>query len=1103
MKNFTLKIALVALMMGVGCGSLYAQQVRGTVKNTAGDPVVGATVVVEETNQGAITGIDGEYTIAVGDAANNHLTVSCLGMSTVTEAVAGRSVIDFVLATEADVLDDVVVIGYGTQKKSVVTAAISSISEDAIEKSAPTRIDNALRGLSSGVAVQQVSGAPGASSQVRIRGIGSINDSQPLYVVDGMPLSGGIDYLNPNDIERIEVLKDAASAAVYGARAANGVILVTTKKGKAGDAVITYDFSYGMQNVWRKPNVLNATEYAVMMNEAAINAGNAPVYDNPYEFGMGTDWVGAVLNKNAPIVQHQIQASGATDKVNYMFSVGYFSQDGIVGGNYGVSNYDRLTLRANTNATLFDNSKTSDWFNKATVSVNVSYANINSVGSVGESSEFGTVLGSAMAMSPILPIYATDEMLAEYANMTVPYGDGTDLHVLPYMITDKDGKVYTYINDADYNELHHPLATMELPATQYNTDKFVANASFDLQIMEGLTFRSSFGADLSFWGNHGYNKQYYRNGKSYNLDLVSKVSSWEPVYGADGKTVIGANEIVTYKPQYATNAYQQMNRGLQWQIENTLNYDKQIGDHHFSILLGQAAISNNSAQIGGSRSNLPEITEQLANINFATGLAADGWQSVYGYYHTIPYRLASYFARASYNYAEKYMVQATVRRDGSSRFGPNSKWGVFPSISAGWNVKNEEFLMGVDAISALKVRASWGKNGNDAIGDMRYTTTMVGGNNYPFGTGATESVQNGNKPNGLTNPNIRWEESVQTDLGVDLGLLNNSLTLSIDYYTKETRGMLMDMQVPAYAGDSAPIGNVGDMVNRGIELDLGYRGNVGELHYGINGNISYNTNKLTNLGDESTYLTGDSHKIGTITRGDVGMVFPYFWGWQTAGVFQNMDEVNNYTWTNPETGETNVIQPNAKPGDFRWADINNDGKIDDEDRTIIGKGSPDWTFGLNITLEWRGFDFSAFLQGQMGNDVLNVSRRTDLARINLPKNILNRWTGEGSTNSAPLFEITSANENYRVSDYWIEDGSFVRMRNIQLGYTLPEKVTNTIGVNRLRVYVSCDNLFTLTNYTGCDPEVTGGNSAFGTAYGIDRGVYPQARTLTFGANVTF
>lgn len=1092
MKNFTLKIALFFAMMGVGCGSIYAQQVRGTVKNTAGDPVVGATVMVEETNQGTITGIDGEYTISVGDASKNHLTVSYLGMTTVTEAVAGRTVINFVLENDAEVFEDVVVIGYGTQKKSVVTAAISSISEDALEKAAPTRIDNALRGLSSGVAVQQVSGAPGASSQVRIRGIGSINDSQPLYVVDGMPLSGGIDYLNPSDIERIEVLKDAASAAVYGARAANGVILVTTKKGKAGDAVITYDYSYGMQNVWRKPQVLNATEYAVMMNEAAINSGNAPKYADPYAFGVGTDWVGATLNSNAPIVQHQVQASGATDKVNYMFSVGYFSQDGIVGGNYGVSNYDRLTMRANTQATLFDQSKTRDWFNKATVSVNVSYANINSVGSVGESSEFGTVLGSAMAMSPVLPIYATDEMLAEYAEMTIPYGDGTAINVLPYMITDKDGKVYTYINDAEYNELHHPLASMELPATKYNTDKFVANASLDLQIFEGLTFRTSFGADLSFWGNHGYNKEYYRNAKSYNIDRVTEVVTYDE----------NGEKVVTYKPQYATSAYQQMNRGLQWQIENTLNYDKQIGDHHFSVLLGQAAISHNSAQVGGSRSNLPEVNDYMASINFATGLAADGWQSVYGYYHSTPYRLASYFARASYNYAEKYMLQATVRRDGSSRFGPNNKWGVFPSLSAGWNIKNEELMQNFDFISTMKLRASWGVNGNDSIGDMRYTTTMVGGNNYPFGTGGTENVQNGNKPNGLTNPNIKWEESVQTDLGFDLGFANNSLTLSIDYYTKETRGMLMEMQVPSYAGDSAPIGNVGNMINRGIELDLGYRGSAGELNYSINGNISYNTNELTYLGDESTYLTGDSHKIGTLNRGDVGMVFPYFWGWKTNGVFQNMAEVEAYTWTDAD-GNTSMIQPNAKPGDFRWTDVNNDGQITDEDRTYLGKGMPDWTFGLNLSFEWRNFDLSAFLQGQLGNDVLNVSRRTDLGSINLPKNILNRWTGEGTTNSAPRFEITSANENYRMSDYWIEDGSFVRMRNIQLGYTLPANVTKTLGINRIRVYISCDNLFTLTNYTGCDPEVTGGNSGFGTAYGIDRGVYPQSRTLTFGANVTF
>lgn len=1093
MKNFTLKIALFLAMMGVGCGSIYAQQVRGTVKNTAGEPIVGAIVMVDETNNGATTGISGEYLIAVGDAQKNHLTVSHLGMKSVTVAIEGREVIDFVLEDSAEEIEDIVVIGYGTQKKSVVTAAISSITDEVLDKTAPTRIDNALRGLSSGVAVQQVSGAPGASSQVRIRGIGSINDSQPLYIVDGMALSGGIDYLNPSDIERIEVLKDAASAAVYGARAANGVILVTTKKGKAGDAVITYDFSYGMQNVWRKPMVLNATEYAIMMNEANINEGRAPLYADPYSFGEGTDWVGATLNANAPVVQHQIQASGATERINYMFSAGYFSQDGIVGGNYGVSNYDRLTLRANTSAVLFDKTKTRSLFNKATVSVNASYANIHSVGSVGESSEFGTVLGSAMAMSPLQAIYASEEDIEAYKEIYIAQPDDSKLYVFPHMIRDKEGNVYSMVDAGVYNELHHPLASMELPTAQHSTDKFVANAAIDLQIFEGLTFRSSFGADLSFWGNHGYNKQYYRNQKSFNLDQISK----EVTYDANGE------EVVTYKPQYATSAYQQLNRGLQWQIENTLNYEKQIEDHHFSILLGQAAISHNSAQIGGSRSNLPEINEYMANINFATGLAADGWQSVYGYYHTTPYRLASYFARASYNFAEKYMLQATVRRDGSSRFGPNNKWGVFPSISAGWNVKNEEFLQNVDLLSAMKVRASWGKNGNDNIGDMRYTTTMVGGNNYPFGAGATEGVQNGNKPNGLSNPNIRWEESIQTNLGVDMGFWKNSLTLSIDYYTKETVGMLMEMQVPTYAGDSAPIGNVGNMVNRGIEFDLGYRNNVGELNYSVNANLSYNTNELTHLGDESTYLSGDSHKIGTLTRGDVGMVFPYFWGWKTNGVFQNMDEVNNYTWTNPETGDTNVIQPNAKPGDFRWTDINNDGQITDEDRTMIGKGVPDWTFGFNLSLEWRGFDFSAFLQGQLGNDVFNVSRRTDLGSINLPKNILNRWTGEGSTNEAPRFQITSANENYRVSDFWLEDGSFVRMRNIQLGYTLPARVTKYAGLSRVRVYASCDNLFTLTKYTGCDPEVTGGNSGFGTAYGIDRGVYPQARTLTFGVNVTF
>ena len=449
-----------------------------------------------------------------------------------------------------------------------------------------------------------------------------------------------------------------------------------------------------------------------------------------------------------------------------------------------------------------------------------------------------------------------------------------------------------------------------------------------------------------------------------------------------------------------------------------------------------------------------------------------------------------------YNFDERILAQATVRRDASSHFGPNNKWGTFPSFSLGWNIKNERFLKENPVISMAKIRASWGINGKDNLADFLYAVYAQSGNNYIFGSGAnaTEAVNIGVKASGLANPNAKWEQSIQTDFGVDLGLWGNQFTATLDYYIKDASGMLMEMQVPTYAGDSAPTGNVGTMRNSGVEIDLGYRGSAGDFNYGIKANASYNVNKLTKLADDSSYIITSTHKIGSLTRGEVGEVFPYFWGWKTDGVFQNMEEVNAYV---NDKGE--LIQPNAQPGDFRWKDINNDGVINDDDRTKLGKGIPDWTFGLTITFDWKGIDFSMLLQGQAGAQTMNVTRRTDLYYINLPKSILNRWTGEGSTNKYPRFAFDSANENYRVSDYWLEDASFLRARNIQLGYTLPSKLTKKFFVSRLRFYAQVENAFTLTKYTGCDPEVSGGFREVG----VDRGVYPQNRTVTFGLNLTF
>ncbi len=1083
MKTLTFKLALIFLIIA-SAGSAFAQSqpVSGTVKDTSGEPILGAAVVVEGTTLGATTDVDGRFQLNVPDVENAVLTVSYIGYASQQIALGGgKTVYEIVLEEDTASIDEIVVVGYGTQKKSVVTAAISSITADKLKSQSQTRIDNVLQGMTSGVTVTTTSGAPDAGAQVRIRGVGSINNSEPLYIVDGLAISGGIDYLNPNDIERIEVLKDAASGAVYGARATNGVILVTTKRGEKGGAKVNYDFSYGWQNPWRKPKVLNATEYAIMMNEGALNSGSKPRYENPYEFGKGTDWVSAIFNDNAPVMKHDLTISGASDQVNYAVSAGYLSREGIIGGNYDRSKYERITLRANLGITIFDRTKQRDWLNKLTLQNSNSYARILSKG-ISTNSEFGSPLGSAIGMSPLEPIFA-DEATEESYKTLYPEG-------FPYIIRDKNGRPYTIADGTIYNEQTNPLAALEQPGEKYHTDKFVSNFVAELDVYDGLKFRTSVGIDLAFWGSYGHAQQYFLSSKNYAYDIVTETTS----YDKDG------NETTVSKTNYATSAWQSMNRSLLWQVENVLSYEKSFGKHSLAVLLGQSALSSSSMNVGASAKGLMYPYDNWKiSVNNTLGQQKDGDRNGWGSWNSIPYRLASYFGRVSYNYDERYMIEATVRRDGSSRFGANNKWGNFPSVSVGWNIKNESFLRDVKWLSAMKLRGSWGINGNDNIGDFRYAVYMNSGNNYVFGSGAngTESIVVGAKPSGLANPDVKWEESRQTDVGLDLAFFNNKLTFTIDYYDKKTNGMLLDMPVPQYSGDSAPIGNLGDMKNYGVEMEIGYRDRRGNFGWHVSANATYNKNKLTYLGDDSAALYGSSHKIGQLTRGVVGLPFPYFYGWKTDGIFQNMNEVNSYV-----NADGKLLQPNAQPGDVRFVDIDGNGAINDDDRTMIGKGMPDWTFGLNLGFEWKGFDFNLLLQGQAGCEIFNVTRRTDLYYINLPKTILNRWTGEGSTDKHPRFTYDSANQNYRVSDLWLEDGSFLRARNLQIGYTLPQHLTRKVGISRLRIYFQAENLFTLTDYSGCDPEVTGGNG-FGTEIGIDRGVYPQSRTFSVGVNLSF
>ena len=1024
------KLLLTAIAMTLS-SSLYAQNHKfaGTVVDANGEPIIGATVNVKGSKENAITDIDGRFSISA--APGQTLVINYIGFSPLETKAADN--MQLTLNEDRQTLNDVVVVGYGVQKKSVVTASIAKVSADDLAGTAPVRVDNALKGLASGVTVTSASGQPGAASQVRIRGIGTINDSNPLYIVDGMPIEGGIDYLNPSDIQSIEVLKDAASGAIYGTRAANGVILVTTKGGEKGKMRVNYNFSYGWQNPWKHRDVLNATEYAVMMNEGLVNAGQAPIYNDPYSYGKGTDWQDEVFNDNAGVTSHEVNLSGASDRVNYYLSLGYFHQDGIVGGNYDRSNYRRLTMRSNTTYTVFDDQKERSLFNKLTVGVNLSYARVNSK-SIDANSQWGSPLGSALYLSPILsPTVSGADADAQAA-----------LYGKQYMLYDKQGRMFS-IPGSSYQEMNNPLAMLSLPGDKNWSHKFVANFSGDLNIGYGLKYRISYGADLSFWGADGYTPLYYLSG----------------------------NNRATI-----TNAHQSSNRGTVWQIENVVTWDRQFGKHSVNAVLGQSAMQNTGMNLYGSLQNLKDINKPYMNNTNAD--QSRGEMSASGgpaYKHT----LSSYFFRASYNYGERYMAQVTVRRDGSSRFGANNRYATFPSFSLGWNVINEPYFKAPKWLSALKVRGSWGKNGNDNIGDFTYAAWTASPYNTVWGRG--ENVVNGVQAGALSNPDLKWEESIQTDLGLDLGFFDNALTFSVDWFKKKTSGMIISMPIPNSVGSESPLGNVGDMENKGVEMEIGYKWYVGKAKFHVKGNASYLKNTLTNLGNTSGYLELDNmQNTGTITRATNGEPFPYFYGYKTNGIFQTMDEVKAYV-----NDKGDMLQPNAKPGDVRFVDVDKNGTIDAADRTKIGKGMPDWTYGFTFGAEYKGFDFMFMIQGTIGNDIYDATRRTDVRPANLPSYMLNRWTGPGTSNK------------WQSSDIYVTDGSYMRLKNIQLGYTLPKNITQRFYVNNLRVYVAAENLLTFTKYAGYDPEISSG----GTSLGVDYGVYPQSRTFTVGVNVGF
>lgn len=1057
MRNDLKKTQAFRYMLSVGCLlfffsiGMFAQQqtVKGVVKDVTGEPIIGASVLVKGTNNGTITNLDGAFSLSnVEEGVEIEITYVGYLPQIVKATIAPLNII---LREDTKTLDEIVVIGYGTQKKSVVTASIAKVSSEDLSRTSPTRVDNALKGLAAGVQVTTLNGQPGASSRVRVRGIGTINNSDPLYIIDGMPVDGGIDNINPADIASIEVLKDAASGAVYGARAANGVVLVTTKKGSIGKTKVSYDFSYGWQSAWKKRDMLNATQYATLMNEAADYAGEAPRYEQVASLGSGTNWQDALFYDNAPVQNHQLSISGASEKVNYYFSLGYYDQDGIIGGNYDASNYQRLSLRSNTMYTLFDESEQRNWLKKMTFSMNIAYSRVNSVG-VTAGSLTGSPLGDALFMDPTMSVYAKDESeLQNYDRNT--YGDP---------IYDKRSGQLLSMPSSDFNELANPLARLSLPYEKNNSDKIIATLAAELSVWDHLKYKFSWGSDLAFWGKDGWNHPHYLNKNATN----DKSKVWS-----------------------------EMNRGYTWQIENVLTYDKTFGVHSFAVVLGQSAKKYTGRGLKGDAMDMIEYIGDKANLDFTTGLQSAGKRNATGGAFD-PTTLASYFGRLSYNYDERYMLQVTVRRDGSSNFGPNNKWATFPSVSLGWNITNEKWMdQRPSWLTNTKLRLSWGKNGNENIGAFRYMANVAIGNNYVFGTPGYQSIVMGSKPSGTPNKDLKWEESEQYDAGLDFGFFNNALTFTVDYFYKKTNGMLKEMSIPSYLGESKPWGNVGSMKNEGVELELGYKFNKGDWNFRISANASYLKNELINLGNADGFEMYDNvHQIGNVSRAENGMPYPYFYGYKTNGIFQNKEQIDAYV-----NDKGQKLQPNAVPGDVIFVDFDKNGEINDKDKTMIGKGTPDWTFGLNLNASWKNIDFSMLLSGAMGQEIMDVTRRLDCRYVNLPAEFMNRWHGEGTSNTMPRFSWANNNDNWRVSDLYVHNGSYARIKNIQLGYTLPSYLTQKIFIQKLRFYVAAENLLTMTSYKGLDPELNGDERS----NGIDRGYYPQARTFTVGVNLNF
>jgi len=981
--------------------SLMAQQLTkiyaGIVTDTKGEALIGVSIVVKGTTTGSVSDINGKFSLQ-STAQNLTLAFSYVGYESKEISPKPSDILKIELRETNKQLEDVVVVGYGTMRKKDLTGSVSIVKSSDIKSLPVPSISDALQGRAAGVQVIS-SGTPGSDAIFRIRGTGTINDANPLVVIDGFPIDGGLNQLNMDDVETIQVLKDASATAIYGSRGANGVIIITTKHGTGAKSQVSFNYSYGMQSATNMVKMLNASQFATLHNEMMNNAGlmQNPAFADPASLGVGSNWLGALF-QSAPMQNYSLNYSGGSDKSSVYVSGNYFSQDGIVIG----TGYKKFTFQLNTENKItsflkFGNSLTLNHDLKTSGSYNIQ---------------------NTMLALPTQAIYNEDG--------TYSHPDGLPIYV---------------------GDIINPIGTAQTVKNSTDGYNLMGNIYGELEILKGLKFKSSFGIQANFWDSRNW---------------TPKRGDWDP-----------NTNLSSVSEQY--------NKNISWLWDNTFTYDVTFNKHKLNVMAGTSAQEKRYNFINGSiQSFADDNINQLHNGLLLPTI--DG--------STSSWSILSYLGRVNYSYADKYLITASLRHDGSSRFGENRKYGLFPSASLAWRISEEDFFKNIEFINSLKVRAGYGETGNQNIGNYSFAS-QLSTIKYNFNNTIVSAVA----PVVMPNPFVQWEAQKQGNIGFDASILNQRVDISLDAYLKRTDQMLVPMSVPVSSGYSdiyVPSINAGQMENKGIELTINTQNLKGKLSWNTTFNISFNANKVISINDTVPMPVGSLGLNKNLALIKAGLPINEFYGYVTDGIFQTQDEVNNHASQVSGSDPTK----STSIGDIRFKDLNNDGVINDKDRTYLGNPNPSFTFALNNTFTYLGFDMSIFLQGVEGNKILNANRFWSEA-MSIPQNqtiaILNRWTGEGTSNTMPRAVYNDPNQNARASNRYIEDGSYLRIKNVTIGYTIPSGLLKRAHLTTARFYFSAQNLLTLTKYTGFDPEV-GVN-------GIDNNIYPVTKTFCIGINL--